>query len=67
MCVRFSPQSSWEVAQSSYNVCHVSVQSSWEVAQSSYHVCHVCSSEPLGSSSEQLGCVSCFKLRAAGK
>ena len=26
----------WEVAQSSYDVCHVSAQNSWEVVQSSY-------------------------------
>ena len=50
MCVTFSPQSSWEVAQSSYDVCHVLAQSSWEVAQSSCDVCHVFSSEQLGSS-----------------
>ena len=29
------------VAQSSYDVCHVSAQSSWEVSQSSYDECHV--------------------------
>ena len=34
-------QSSWEVAQSSYDVCHVSAQSSWKVVQSSYDVYHL--------------------------
>ena len=37
MC-HVSAQSSWEVAQSRYDVRHVSAQSSWEVAQSSYDV-----------------------------
>ena len=39
MCVMFSARKSLEVAQSSYDVCHVSAQSCWEVGQSSY-VCH---------------------------
>ena len=33
--------SSWDVAQSSYDVCLVSAQSSLEVVQSSYDVCLV--------------------------
>ena len=48
----FSAQSSWEVAQSSYDMCHVAAQSRWDVAQSSYDVCQVFTSEQLGSSSE---------------
>ena len=55
MCVIFSAQSSWEVAQGSQtssDVCHVSAETSWEVAQSSYVVYHILSSEQLGSSSK---------------
>ena len=40
MCL-VSAQSSWDAAQSSYDVSLVSGQSNKEVAQSSYDVCHV--------------------------
>ena len=76
MCV-VSAQSSWEVAQSScdvchvsaqsgYNVYHVSAQSSWEVAQGSYDECRVSAQSSLGVAQSSYVSVM-FQLRAAWK